>query len=394
VFELVSATGSNRPGSQDFNGAVNFHLGNMQDKAATATTKTAQVFLGLQVQCTQCHNHPFNAGEQNRFWELNAFFRQTQAIAGRGGEYRLVSRDFAGEGSTKTPQQAEIYYEGRNGKLLAAYPRFIDGTEIAKSGFVSDVDRRRELASLITQSRWMPRAVVNRLWAHFFGFGLTPQVDDMGQHVAVSHPQVLDRLSKEFAASNYDLKRLMRWLSATDAFALSSRTLAENKTDDPAQGVARFSRYYTRQMRPEELYESLLTATEFDRAKLGYAKLDRAKTDWLQQFTIDLDTDECNEASTFDGTIGQTLMMMNGRSLGKVVGSDKHPLIERLVADENTSPEAKLNYLYQAALARKARPSEVRMANEQLRYRQDDMTETLQDIWWVLLNCNEFILDH
>ncbi|MCH8922877.1 MAG: DUF1549 domain-containing protein [Planctomycetes bacterium] len=396
VLELVSATGSNRPGTRDFNGAVNFHLGNMQNKAATATAKTAQVFLGLQVQCTQCHNHPFNDGQQNKFWELNAFFRQTQVVSvpGKGGgHYRLVNRDFAGEGALATPQKAEIYYEGRNGKLRAVYPRFIDGTEIAKSGFLSDVDRRGRLAELIVANPLMPRAAVNRLWAHFFGYGLTPQVDDMGPHAGVSHPQLLDRLGKEFAASEYNLKRLMRWLALSEAFSLSSRQLAGNKSDDPALGVAWFSRYYTRQMRPEELYESLMTATEFDRASMSYASLDDAKTDWLQQFTIDLNTDECNEVSTFDGTIGQTLLLMHGRSLERVAGREKHRLIERLVADRNMSPEAKLQYLYQAALARKARPREIRMANDQLRRRRN-MTETLQDVWWVLLNCNEFILDH
>ena len=147
-------------------------------------------------------------------------------------------------------------------------------------------------------------------------------------------------------------------------------------------------------MRPEEVYESLMTATEFDQARMSYASLDDAKTDWLQQFTIDLNTDECNEASTFDGTISQTLLMMNGRSLEQVAGREKHRLIERLVADGKMSAEAKLQYLYQAALARKARPREIRMANDQLRRRQGNMTETLQDVWWVLLNCNEFILDH
>jgi hypothetical protein len=396
VLELVSATGSNRPGTPGFNGAVNFHLGNMQDKAATATAKTAQVFLGLQVQCTQCHNHPFNDGEQNRFWELNAFFRQSQvvSVSGRGGgHYRLVNQDFAGEGATATPAKAEIYYESRSGKLRAVYPRFIDGREIAKSGFLSDVDRRGELAKLIVGNQQMPRAAVNRLWTHFFGYGLTPQLDDMGSHAQVSHPRLLDRLGKEFAASGYNLKRLMRWLALSDAFSLSSRELADNKSDDPVQGVAWFSRYYARQMRPEELYESLITATEFDQARMSYASLDDAKTDWLQQFTIDLNTDECNEVSTFDGTIGQTLLMMNGRSLDRAVGSEKHRLIDRLVANRNMSPEAKLHYLYQAALARKASPREIRMANAQLRLRRN-LTETLQDVWWVLLNSNEFILDH
>ncbi len=77
VYELITATGSNKPGEEDFQGAVNFLIGNMEENGVNATAKTAKLFLGLQVQCTQCHNHPFNDWKQNQFWELNAFFRQT-----------------------------------------------------------------------------------------------------------------------------------------------------------------------------------------------------------------------------------------------------------------------------------------------------------------------------
>ena len=80
VHELVSATGTNQPGAPDFNGAVNFLSGKLADGAAQATAQTAKLFLGLQVQCTQCHNHPFNEWKQNQFWQLNSFFRQTAAL--------------------------------------------------------------------------------------------------------------------------------------------------------------------------------------------------------------------------------------------------------------------------------------------------------------------------
>ena len=80
VHELVSATGTNRPGSPGFNGAVNFLCGKLDEDATQATAHTAKLFLGLQVQCTQCHNHPFNDWKQNQFWQLNSFFRQTAAL--------------------------------------------------------------------------------------------------------------------------------------------------------------------------------------------------------------------------------------------------------------------------------------------------------------------------
>ena len=86
VMELVSATGSSKPGEDNYNGATNFLIGKMDDNGVQATAKTAQIFLGLSVQCTQCHNHPFNEWKQNQFWELNAFFRQTQRHEADGSQ--------------------------------------------------------------------------------------------------------------------------------------------------------------------------------------------------------------------------------------------------------------------------------------------------------------------
>ncbi|HEV3005185.1 MAG TPA: DUF1549 domain-containing protein, partial [Pirellulales bacterium] len=128
VFELVSATGANKPGEENYNGAVNFLLDNLQENAATATAKTARFFLGLQVQCTQCHNHPFNDWKQDQFWGMNAFFRQTKALRTFQGRevvsVRLENEDFAGEGHGD-PRDAEIYFELRNGEMRVAYPTFV-----------------------------------------------------------------------------------------------------------------------------------------------------------------------------------------------------------------------------------------------------------------------------
>ena len=102
VYELVVGHGVSKPGEEGFNGAVNFLAGNLQENAVQATAKTSQVFLGLQIQCTQCHNHPFNDWKQNQFWEMNAFFRQTRALRRfekgarsprRAGEPRLRRRE-------------------------------------------------------------------------------------------------------------------------------------------------------------------------------------------------------------------------------------------------------------------------------------------------------------
>ena len=147
VYELVTATGSNTPGTDQFNGAVNFMTMKLEEKAAQATAKTSRIFLGLQVQCTQCHNHPFNEWKQQKFWEMNAFFRQTRALrryepgTRNVSHVELVNESFQGEGLTKDPDKADIYYELRNGITKVAYPVFVDGQTIDPSGYVEDVIR-------------------------------------------------------------------------------------------------------------------------------------------------------------------------------------------------------------------------------------------------------------
>src|SRR5262249_55780890 len=158
-------------------------------KGSQATAQTAKIFLGMQVQCTQCHNHPFNDWKQQKFWEFNAFFRQMaiqrmgEKVGGNRGTNvaKLVNENFRGEGGCNI-KEAELYYELRNAQMKAAYPVFVDGTAIDPSGDVSDTNRRNELAKLIVSSKFMPEAYVNRLWQHFFGHGFTKPIDDMGPH--------------------------------------------------------------------------------------------------------------------------------------------------------------------------------------------------------------------
>ncbi len=242
--ELITAVGSCRPGDKDFNGAANFLADKMADNGVQATAKTSQVFLGMEVQCTQCHNHPFNEYKQNQFWEMNAFFRQTKVeriddSVGKKRRFvgRMVNVDFKGESGD--PNKAEIYYELRNGKLKVAYPVFVDGTSLASlyaskgedfgdHGMLKDVNRREELTKLILASREFDRAIVNRMWAHFLGFGFTKPIDDIGPHNPPSNPELLDQLGKSFRESDFDLKKLMRWIVLSEPYSLSSQISAES----------------------------------------------------------------------------------------------------------------------------------------------------------------------
>jgi hypothetical protein len=405
--ELVTATGANtnKDGVEGFNGATNFLSGKMEEGGVQATAKTAQIFLGVQVQCTQCHNHPFNKGKQNQFWEMNAFFRQARAL--RRFEQtmdvqsiEMVDEDFAGEGGD--PEAAEIYYELRNGLKKVAFPVFIDGTEIRQSGYLPakkedgseyGVNRRRELARLISGSPLFPKAIVNRMWAHFLGYGFTKPIDDLGEHNPPSHPELLDGLAERFREQSFDLKELARWIVLSEPYALSSKSTAKNAKDDPSLGEKpKFSRFYLRQMRAEELYESLLTATEADRSRAAEAAA-KKKDEWLGQFIIAFGTDEGDDATTFNGSIAQVLMMFNGEIIKVATSTGKGGFLDRIATGPGKNPD-KINALYQAALARKPSQKESSAATKLMQAHQGDACAALQDVWWAVLNSNEFIINH
>lgn len=391
VYEIVSARGTTAPDSPEFNGAANFLVNKLQENAAEATAKTAKYFLGVQVQCTQCHNHPFNDWKQDQFWGLNAFFRQTKMVQNRNGrsvEYvTLDNQDFKGEGNN--PKEAEIYYELRNGVLQVAYPTFIDGTKINPSGYVNEVDRRGELASLIIKHENFGQAIVNRLWSHFLGYGFTKPVDDMGPHNPVTHPELLSRLGKEFATRGHDLKKLIRWITLSEAYALSSKTTPANKKDDPSLGEKpAFSHFYIRQMEAEQLYESLLASTKAgNEGSMTPEERASKRAGWLSQFTVTFGNDEGSEATTFDGTIPQVLMMMNGDLTNNALQGQ---FMQQLAA-RNAPLKDKVDYLYQSALSRKPTPQELQLT---LSARGADEKAVLQDVFWALLNSNEFIFNH
>ena len=272
------------PASRTTTARSNFLINKLPENATEATSKTAKYFLGLQVQCTQCHNHPFNDWKQDQFWSMNAFFRQTTSSSTRIGrdidKATLSNKDFNGEGST--PKEAEIYFELRNGTMQVAYPKFVDGTAINPSGSVKDVDRRAELGKLIIKSEFLGKAVANRMWAHFLGYGFTKPVDDLGPHNQPSHPELLDRLGKEFAAHGHDYKKLIRWIVLSEAYGLSSKTHARNMKDDPTLGEKpKFSHFYLRQMQAEQLYESLMKITRAAEGKTPEEK-EKAKADWMR----------------------------------------------------------------------------------------------------------------
>ncbi|HZL90903.1 MAG TPA: DUF1549 domain-containing protein [Pirellulaceae bacterium] len=390
VAELLTASGTSRPDAPDFNGAVNFLLAGLGDNATLATTRVSRVFLGQQLHCAQCHGHHSQEWSQRQYWALNSFLRQAEAQ--REGEVvRLTSTDFVDRrGVTK---DGEVYYqEHPTGQVKAAEPEFIDGTKIPPSGKLADVNRRQELARLVVNSREMPRALVNRLWSHFFGFGFTSPIDDMGPHNEPSHPEVLDALAGQFAAHNYDLKRAIRWMVLTDAFSRSSRTATGGLADMPETGRPLFSRYYTRPMKAEDLSRSLLTAANL-RQKSAGGDIEQSRRDFLEELFRKSGNDDEEEMSHEGGNV-QSELMMNSRFTRRVVSSEQEGRLKDLIARKELPFAEKVDHLFLAALSRKPTAQEQQDIGKIMASAKDNEGAALEDIWWALLNSNEFILDH
>jgi hypothetical protein len=232
------------------------------------------------------------------------------------------------------------------------------------------------------------------MWAHFLGYGFTKPVDDIGPHNPPSHPELLDELGLALRAAGFDLKQLVRWIVLAEPYGLSSRITKRNEKDDPALGERpMFSRFYLRQMEAEQLYESLLVATAADSTLKG-ARRDNMKERWLRQFTTAFGTDEYDEATTFNGSIPQALALMNGELVQRATGNSPGSMLYRVAHDPKLDNAERIRYLYLAALSRLPTRPELAISNELLVARSGNVGAALQDIWWALLNTNEFILNH
>tara|TARA_R110002111_G_scaffold254461_2_gene320130 strand:+ start:37756 stop:39912 length:2157 start_codon:yes stop_codon:yes gene_type:complete len=400
VYDLVSAEGDS-----ETNGATNFLLAHLNNEAVPATAITTRLFLGTQIQCTQCHNHPFNDATQSQFWEINSFFKQT----------KVVRSQKMGEGSKRQAPKLELvsvskggttFYETRQGLMQPAYPKYA-GIKVSDD---AGVNRRQELARLMTSGKTdqLARAMVNRMWAHFFGYGFTRPIDDMGYHNSPTHPELLDQLARQFIDSGYDIKQLIQWICLSDAYRLSSRFAEDNVSDNPDDGsTPNFSRMYVKQMTAEQLYDSLLVTANPAQIVTNYStawdKMQK-RDQWLQQFVYTHENEENDETTTFDGTITQALLMMNGPLVKHSLDYQQDETILAQALKER-SPDTRIKKLSLAALTRYPTSRELselkRLVKDRTRYLttrnvplQTAIQQSYQDIYWAYLNSNEFILIH
>jgi hypothetical protein len=408
AYQLVTASGGSTKESLKagvpFNGATNFLLAHMNDGNVPATAFTTRLFLGVQVQCTQCHDHPFNDRTQEAFWGINAFFqrmlRQEHNDYDDTGRRRFLFTELS-ERPASGRDDLFVRYDKRSALVAVTPPRLLDGQVVDPGD--NEIKLRDELGWYIVRpdNEYFAQAIVNRMWAHFLGRGIVHPADDLGTHNPASNPDLLTRLAKNFEESNYDLKRLITWITLSLPYSLSSVTNPTNKDDDQY-----FSHYPLKQMSPEQFFDSLIVASKANKvgAKGGWEAADKMKADLQQQFTTVFNNDENAEADTFNGTIPQALMLMNGglmqKAISKEPGSYLHERVQEIIKKRARGADvALLNDLYLAALSRYPSTKEKQLAqmllNDTMAKSKDkNPIDAYQDIFWALLNSSEFVLNH
>jgi len=350
VYELVTATGQNRADDGDtskVNGAVNWLL-KYRDSPADLTGATSRVFLGVQIQCAQCHDHKTEKWKTEDFQKLAACFMQTRGELvdreGRQKRFDVVDVDKVPRGpARKNPMMAPY---------ITAKPGAIDGTD-----FSASPNRRQALGSWLTSPKnpWFAQAIVNRMWGHFFGRGVVDPVDDFRESNPPVAPELLARVAEDFVAQGHDLKKLMKLLVSTQAYQRAPAPRAEN----PAQGRL-WARYRLMPLGPDELLDSLVAATKVDAllARSNEDELDRIRMQVRNQFNTLFDVDEEDPNDDFDGTIPQALMLLNGR----VTNAGSSALPGTALAEVLALPggdDVKIKALYLRTLSREPASDEV-----------------------------------
>ncbi|MCS7016081.1 MAG: DUF1549 and DUF1553 domain-containing protein [Gemmatales bacterium] len=353
------------------------------------TSRITKVFLGMQIHCTQCHNHPFiDSRKHDQFWKFNVFLRQVRREPAviQGNNNKTVARFYAIEEDPNVNPSGAVFYEQRNGLVLSVSASYLNGTRPPR---LEPGKRRDVLADLIIQDPMFAKALVNRYWAHFFGRGFCHPFDDFGEHNEVAHAELLDKLADAFVAANYDLRRLITWITLSRPYSLSS---ISNKTNRSQDAAPFFAKMQLKAMSPEQLVDSIFIATGADKTPRKPEERRKMYEDWLREFTVRFGDDEGNEA-TFNGTIVQALMLLNGNRINDAV---------RASQGNTTWTAARMGYkgldhVFLAALSRPPNAKERQLAKQIMDHAAQaskSLEVAYQDILWALLNSNEFFLNH
>lgn len=357
---------------------VAFFLANEQ-KPENLAASTSRIFMGVKLECAQCHDHPFARWSRDQFWEMAAFFTSVQ-MAPRLAPGQKVP-------FVQPSRLRQIKIPGID-KVVAA--KFLTG---AAPVWNNDSEPRTVLADWLTApaNPYFASTAVNRIWAHFFGVGLIDPVDDEPtEENPVSHPELLAELSNQFVAHNYDIKYLIRAITATQAYQRTSRQNHVSQAEPRA-----FARMAIRGLTPEQLFDSIALATGYREPPattnprlLAFGNPATPRGEFLSKFASQ---ERATEKQT---SILQALALMNGKFVGDATTVQRSTFLAAIADAPFLSLEQKIESLYLATLSRlpKAHESERLLAYVNAGGPRTDVR--LGDVLWALLNSSEFILNH
>jgi len=346
----------------------------LQARPEKLAASTAAIFLGLQIQCAECHDHPFDHWKQRDFWGYAAFFAQLERPSQDGlGPFMILDRD---SGEVTLPGTDEV-----------VPPRFPSGELAAPDGYGT---RRARLAIWMASrdNPYLPRAAANWAWFLMFGRGLVHPVDDHGPHNPPVYPEVLDAVTQFFIETGFDWSLLVQTLAMTRAYQLASGTSAEPPPPES------FARHLPKTLDAETLYDIMQEVTSLGRSASrpepldAIAAFDPART----EFVMRMQAANSREPTHYEGGLPQALFLMNGPFTERFVSPQFSNLLQAVSAPF-LNPEQQLEIVYLATLCRYPDEQE-RGAFQELCQQEPDTRAVLSDVLWAILNSAEFRLNN
>jgi hypothetical protein len=362
--------------------AINWLWQNRDDQLHQTTADVAQVFLGTRLQCARCHHHPYERFGQEDYYGLAGFFtRMGRKSFGEPPPYFASPSVQTGEKNPLTDKTPE--------------PKYLDG-EYAK--FSPEEDPRHALVDWMAkpENPYFAKALVNRLWGHFFGRGIVHEVDDLRQTNPPSNPDLLDALARDFIDHKFDVKHIIRTLVTSQVYQLSAEPTPQNEHDQQ-----NFARYYARRMPAEVFLDAVDQATGTKTRFGGVAASSRAVDlphEGFGSYFLDafdrprrVTTCECERSS--GATLAQVLLLANSDEIENKL-SDGNGKIAKLLETKRPTKEI-VEELFLGAFSRPPREAELTAALATVTSAgQNNERPALEDVLWTLINSREFMFNH
>jgi len=349
-----------------------------ETKPENLAAATSRMFLGVRIECAQCHDHPFDNWKRKDFWGYAAFFASMQRAPNNNNGLLGQLRELFSRRSLKIPETTET--------VDATY---LDG-QSPQTG--SSLGLRGTLAGWVTSNEnpYFARTAANRVWGHFFGIGIVDPVDDFSENNPPSHPELLDLLARELVAHDFDLKFLMRAVTRSRTYQLTSRRADEVETEvDPSL----FARMPLKGLTAEQLYNSLAQATGLPNA---FNPNQSRGGDTPRRTFEEAFADSHSAPTERQKSVLQALEMMNGKIVGDATGLERSIALTAIADYPLFDTRQKIESLFLAALSRKPQAGERErfIAYVDSGGAQHDSRQALSDVFWALLNSNEFSVNH